>query len=156
MWQNAMGFDCDDSDPDYHPGPMSPIVRTNDYNCDGSVAYEDVDGDGWAACEECNDGDAEVHPDATEICDEIDNDCDGDVDDDDASVTGTTTWFIDFDGDGFGYEGYTLESCVMPFGYYKDSSDCDDGDPNVNPSATEVCNGVLMIVMGMWTMMIWT
>ena len=139
--ESKMGFDCDDSAPDYHPGAdESDCTDPNDYNCDGSVAYEDVDGDGWAACEECNDADADVRPDATEICDEIDNDCDGDIDDGDSSVTGTTTWFIDFDGDGFGYEGYTRESCVMPSGYTTDSSDCDDGDPNVNPSATEVCN----------------
>ena len=30
----------------------------NDYNCDGSVGYEDIDADGFAACEDCDDNDA--------------------------------------------------------------------------------------------------
>jgi hypothetical protein len=34
----------------------------NDYNCDGSTGYADNDGDGFAACQECDDGDAAVNP----------------------------------------------------------------------------------------------
>ena len=41
------------------------------------LALADLDGDGWAACEECDDGDASIYPDADEVCDGEDNDCDG-------------------------------------------------------------------------------
>jgi hypothetical protein len=139
--ESAEGFDCNDSDDAYYPGAEeSDCSDPSDYNCDGSVAYEDADADGWAACEECDDADPQVNPDADEICNEIDDDCDGDVDDGDASVTGTTTWYIDFDGDGFGYEGYTQSTCEMPSGYTSDSSDCDDSDEAIHPDAVETCN----------------
>ena len=41
---------------------------------------EDRDGDGVAACDDCNDLVAAAHPGATEICDGLDNDCDGAID----------------------------------------------------------------------------
>jgi hypothetical protein len=73
--------DCDDDDPAFHPGaPEDDCTDPADYNCDGSTGYADSDGDGWAACEECDDSDAEVNPGVGELCDGIDNDCDGDID----------------------------------------------------------------------------
>ena len=40
----------------------------------------DRDGDGYVACQECNDGDPGASPGAAEICDSVDNDCDGTTD----------------------------------------------------------------------------
>ena len=40
----------------------------------------DNDGDAWLADEDCDDSNPDVHPGAEEVCDGIDNDCDGDVD----------------------------------------------------------------------------
>ena len=40
----------------------------------------DIDGDGFAACSDCNDGDQDVYPGADELCDGVDNDCDGEID----------------------------------------------------------------------------
>ena len=45
---------------------------------DGDIV--DVDGDGFAAEDDCDDTSAEVNPDAPELCDSIDNNCDGDID----------------------------------------------------------------------------
>ncbi|KAB2907289.1 MAG: hypothetical protein F9K40_05165 [Kofleriaceae bacterium] len=40
----------------------------------------DADGDGFDMCHDCKDSDAAQSPAAVEVCDEIDNDCDGRVD----------------------------------------------------------------------------
>ena len=50
----------------------------NDYNCDGSAGTEDADGDGYLACEDCDDSNADINLDADEIYDWIT--CDGDGD----------------------------------------------------------------------------
>ncbi|TAD84982.1 MAG: T9SS C-terminal target domain-containing protein [Bacteroidetes bacterium] len=95
---------------------------------------------------DCNDADANVNPGATEVCNGIDDDCDGSVDE---GVT-STTWYKDADGDGF-TDGTTTMACVRPVGYKMQSelrkcggertlvapapcTDCNDSDPNVNPN----------------------
>ena len=75
---------------------------------------------------------------ATEVCDEIDNDCDGDVD---SGASDASTFYADTDADGFGDVSSTTTSCSAPEGYVDDATDCDDGDESVNPDATETCNG---------------
>jgi len=139
------GGDCDDDDPAIHPGATEDdCTDPVDYNCDGSVGYADEDGDGWAACEDCDDSDGALNPDATEVCDDLDNDCDGAVDDEDTDLDTSTgsAWYADADGDGFGDAATSTEACEQPSGYLEDSSDCDDTDAEVNPDATEVCNGL--------------
>ena len=97
-----------------------------DNDCDGTIDvgaidattwYEDGDGDGYGdpsstteACDQpdgyvandddCDDDDGAINPDADEVCDNEDNDCDGTVDEDDA--VDATTWYEDGDGDGYG------------------------------------------------------
>ena len=141
----ADGGDCDDSDTAYHPGaPETDCTDPHDYNCDGSVAYADADGDGWAACTDCDDSEAAVNPDATEVCNSIDDDCDGDIDDADSSVDLTTAgeWYGDVDGDGYGNASDTTTACGAPTGFVGDDTDCDDGSASVNPGETEVCNSI--------------
>ncbi len=81
---------------------------------------------------DCDDESEEVNQDAVEVCDEIDNDCDGDVDDEDVDVDlGTaSTWYADFDGDGFGDPAESEESCSPPLDFVDNLLDCDDTDPD--------------------------
>lgn len=82
--------DCNDDDPTIYPGAAENCAEDIDRNCDGSSGYDDIDMDGWPACEECNDMDPAINPDAAEICDGIDNNCDMQIDEgDDDALCGT-------------------------------------------------------------------
>jgi len=137
----SQGGDCDDGDVAYHPGASEEdCADPNDYNCDGSTGYTDADGDGWAACEECDDANSAINPDALEHCDGYDNDCDGSVDEDDA--VDAATWYADADGDGYGDVSQSAQACDAPTGYVADATDCDDNAVSVNPGASELCNEI--------------
>ncbi len=136
--------DCDDLDAAFNPAAdESDCTDPTDYNCDGSVAFEDLDLDSFPACRDCDDRDGGVRPDALEVCNGIDDDCDGQRDDDDSSVDLSTgsTFYEDDDADGFGDPLDDLEACAQPAGTSRDGTDCDDRSGAVNPSAAEVCNG---------------
>ncbi|MBT3230637.1 hypothetical protein HN358_02540 [Candidatus Uhrbacteria bacterium] len=135
--------DCDDGDIAFNPAALEDdCTDPNDYNCDGSTGYADDDSDGFAACEECNDSDASINPAATEICDELDNDCDGLIDDEDDSLDASTgsIFYLDGDGDGYGDSSVADDACEPLSGYVADATDCDDTDADINPDATEVCD----------------
>jgi uncharacterized protein YkwD len=80
---------------------------------------------------DCNDGDAEEHPDAEERLDGIDNDCDGDIDE------GSVTYYRDVDGDGFGSASDPLVAMEVLPGYVDNADDCDDNNAEVSPAAEE-------------------
>jgi len=84
---------------------------------------------------DCNDGDSAVNPGATELCDGVDNNCDGNIDE-----GLTTTYYVDLDEDGFGSESDSGEEfCSDPGpGYSLTNDDCIDADPAINPGATEI------------------
>jgi len=89
---------------------------------------------------DCDDGTAAANPGEDEVCDSIDNDCDGTADED--SAIDAPTWFLDGDRDGYGLDGSTRVQCAAPTGYAAAGGDCDDGAAAVHPAATEVCDGV--------------
>ncbi|HCP47361.1 MAG TPA: hypothetical protein DIU15_15065 [Deltaproteobacteria bacterium] len=135
--------DCGDLDPDVFPGAEDIFGDDEDTNCDG-VDGVDADSDGFASSAgggpDCDDSSAAIHPAATELCDEIDNDCDGDTDEGDASDA--PTFFADSDMDGFGNPDVTISACSRPDGYAILPTDCDDTDVSVWPGAPELCDGI--------------
>jgi len=105
----------------------------------------DDDGDGFSEEQgDCDDTNADLSPGATEVCDEIDNDCDGDIDDADSSVDLSTgsVFYADTDGDTFGDAGAEVEACVLPEDAVENMDDCDDTSADINPDASEVCDEV--------------
>ncbi len=159
--------DCDDLNDTINPGAAETCDGV-DNDCDGDVDedasdattwYLDADGDGYGdalagalACErpsdhvltddDCDDSNAAVNPDATETCNGIDDDCDDLVDDDDTGTTGTSTWYVDADADGYGDADSTTEACEQPSGYIADATDCNDSDAVINAAATEDCDDI--------------
>ncbi|MBN2798427.1 MAG: hypothetical protein JXX28_04705 [Deltaproteobacteria bacterium] len=131
--------DCDDGDADFHPGAAeSDCTDPADYNCDGSVGYVDGDGDGFPACQDCDDALAAVSPAALEACDGVDNDCDGAVDE--AGASGELTWYSDDDQDSYGDPLDARRACEAPAGYVADNRDCNDSSDAAHPGGVEVCD----------------
>ncbi len=112
------------------------LAACNDLPQDSAPAEVDGDGDGdgYPLQDDCDDGDAAVHPGAEEVCDGIDNDCDGQSDE---GLGKLRRWYADSDDDGYGDALIWEEDCEQPSGYVSDASDCDDGDAAVHPGAEE-------------------
>jgi len=125
------------------PPPCSPGTHKVDGECVDDIgdtgesgSGTDKDEDGFSTPEDCDDKDPSVHPEADEYCDEIDNDCDGDIDEPDA--INAASYFVDADGDGFGDPDTTITSCVLEDGMSEDDTDCDDDAETAYPGAEEI------------------
>ncbi|PIR47689.1 hypothetical protein COV06_02280 [Candidatus Uhrbacteria bacterium CG10_big_fil_rev_8_21_14_0_10_50_16] len=124
--------DCNDIDAANFPGNVE-TCDGRDNNCDGIIpaSETDQDGNGVMQCAEpnvnadadsytvgqgdCDDNNAVMYPGNTEVCDSLDNDCDGSVDEG-----------FDMDGDG-------QTTC---------QGDCDDSDSDVGLGFPELCDEV--------------
>ena len=132
--------DCDDADATRNPA---------------SFWYMDNDGDGFGnpaapidSCtasegassndQDCDDENAFVRPNVNEICDYIDNNCNGLIDDDDSGIDIFTQVpiYLDEDLDGYGTE-YLQDACISSNLGAVFSGDCDDSDPLVHPGRLE-------------------
>ena len=144
----------------YTTGPI-----TSDCTVDVSFALSDLDEDGYTSDVDCDDNDDTAFPGAPELCDGIDNDCDGvvpvtevdndgdgvsecqgDCDDTDINEHPGQTWYKDIDSDGYSDGTTDTASCTRPAGYKTateltaTSGDCNDADSSVNPGAPEIPN----------------
>lgn len=156
-------LDCDDNNDRVFPNAVElcDAVDNNcndiiDENLDPSALYEDLDFDGWGKIEpigdcalaparlvdvpgDCDDTNPNIHPEADELCDAIDNNCDGRTDED----LRTVTFHADNDGDGFGDPAWEVEICpdAATPGLVRNATDCDDADAQRFPGASEICDG---------------
>jgi len=73
-----------------------------------------------------------------EVCNSIDDDCDGQIDE---GVL--ITYYADVDADGYGNLGSSVQACTAPTGYVTNNTDCNDSNASSNPVSTEICgNGI--------------
>ena len=156
------GNDCNDAEPNMYPGATEECDGLdndcNDIIDDGNdiIVYLDADGDGYgninvpdSSCTagdgyvenalDCNDQNNTINPDANEVCDGIDNNCDALVDND---ALDATIWYQDLDGDGHGNTEQTIVSCLVPAGFSGLQNDCDDTNPEIHPFAAEICDDI--------------
>lgn len=160
--------DCNDSDAGITIG-TSEMCNGIDDDCNGltdnddpavgdqTIFYTDADADGYGnaflpalLCDlmpgfsvdatDCDDENALIHGAGEEICDGIDNNCNGLIDDADPFITGQVTWYLDVDGDTYGNSLLTIVSCYAPFGYVPLAGDCNDLLNSVHPDAPDICD----------------
>ncbi len=158
--------DCDDNDPMINPS-MSEVCDGIDNDCVGGIDndlpvttyYLDADNDGFGDSAfpldtclssppaqyvdnpmDCNDGVGTINPNIPEICDAIDNNCDGRADE----GLPKNRYYFDFDNDGFGDINVVADTCigVPPAGFVANADDCNDNVSDINPTRTEICDGI--------------
>ncbi|HLD33312.1 MAG TPA: putative metal-binding motif-containing protein, partial [Candidatus Nanoarchaeia archaeon] len=86
---------------------------------------------------DCNDNNKDINPNSAELCDNADNNCDGNVDE------GLTKLFYgDKDKDGYGFALDVVQACTAPLGYVAPSNDCNDDVAGINPGSAEICDNI--------------
>ncbi|MBI5787620.1 MAG: thrombospondin type 3 repeat-containing protein [Candidatus Schekmanbacteria bacterium] len=130
----ALVGDCDDTNPNFSPA---------------TVWYQDIDKDKYstgatqtqctqppdyylaanmiATTGDCDDTKAGINPKAAEVCDGLDNNCNGQTDE------GGNVYYRDEDADSYGDPDNSIWTCAVQVGYVSNNADCNDTDPLINP-----------------------
>ena len=154
--------DCNDNNANVRP-TATEICNTFDDNCNGQINegitfttyYADADGDGFgnpsasqSSCvtlagyvtnnTDCNDASSLIKPTAIEICNAVDDNCNGQINEGLVFVN----YYLDSDFDGYG--AGTAQSSCIPLGnsYVTNNLDCNNANAAIRPGATETCNGI--------------
>ncbi len=152
-------LDCDDQSTVVHPDNAEYCDHL-DNNCDGNIDegftwsnyYSDNDGDGFgnsdvfvSAClspdnfvlqpGDCDDENGSINPNALEICNDIDDNCDINIDE----GLQFETYYEDLDQDGYGNDAVSVVKCILPMGFVALHGDCSDEAPAINPGNVEQC-----------------
>jgi len=154
--QNNAGIPIDDEYVDVViPASDSGVEDTGMPDCE-SKYFRDFDGDRFGdysaafVCElvqgyvgnnlDCNDSHGGINPGAQEVCDGIDNNCDGDIDEGFPKMD----FYLDRDRDTYGDDSSVTIGCDPPNDFYVLlGGDCNDTNPNINPMAPDIkCSGV--------------
>ena len=178
----ANSTDCNDNNASVNPNAVE-IYDAIDNNCNGQVDegftlvtyYLDNDADGFGGTTtvsavtspganyvlvggDCNDASAAIYPTAVEICDNLDNNCNGQIDE---NLT-FLTYYQDLDNDGYGNILMNQTACSTVMGYVLDNTDCNDNNASIHPGALDIpingidedCSGLdaplLPIVLGLY------
>lgn len=156
---NRSTFVCD-ADRDDHVAKDAVRVASCSAPASGCETGQWLTNPGAGVFDDCDDKDAQRNPDETEVCNNKDDDCDGDTDE--SGAIGEKYWSYDADDDHYRNQEYpTYFSCkppptapagcsgACPPDAWVDrtlaplpTNDCDDNDSSRSPDKPDQCNGI--------------
>ena len=139
-----------------HNCQASPTTNSNTITLSASASnsyYLDADNDGFGnssslvtdcsapvgyitSAGDCNDSDSGINPNALEICNGVDDNCNGQFEEGVIFIN----LYVDNDGDGYGAISNSISACDLLPGYITTGGDCNDNNANIQPGATELCS----------------
>jgi uncharacterized protein (TIGR03382 family) len=131
------GVDCDDLDPAVTATYGFPDLDGDGYGVSGDALVDCGQAGIVFESGDCDDQAMERSPGLPELCNLVDDDCNGLIDEEDPNLEPSEigTWYLDADGDGWGDE--PVSACAQPVDTREQSGDCDDSDPSTYPGAPD-------------------